>query len=48
MLQEHVEKFETWDTSFKELVAIVASAREDYEGGYLFNLKSLELIRKLC
>ena len=41
----HFEKdftgYDFWESSFKALLAILSAAKEDYEGGYLFNLRSL-------
>lgn len=39
--EEHFNDYDSWESSFLQLQAILAAAKEDYEGGYLFNLKSL-------
>lgn len=39
--EEYFNKYDSWESSFLQLQAILAAAKEDYEGGYLFNLKSL-------
>lgn len=33
--------YDNWESSFNKLRAILAAAKEDYEGGYLFNLRGL-------
>lgn len=33
--------YDSWESSFREMQAILAAAKEDYEGGYLFNLRGL-------
>jgi len=33
--------YDSWELSFRALQAILAAAKEDYEGGYLFNLRGL-------
>ena len=38
---EHFKEFDGWESSLNTLVAIFDSAKEDYEGGYLFNVQSL-------
>lgn len=38
---KHFSEYDAWESSFKELQAILSAASEDYEGGYLFNLRSL-------
>jgi hypothetical protein len=35
------EKFDGYLSSFKTLYAVFSAAKEDYEGGYLFNLRGL-------
>ena len=40
-LAEHYEKFEGWLTNFNDSYGIFRAAREDYEGGYLFNIRTL-------
>lgn len=35
------DKFAGWESSFEECRAIFNAAREDYEGGYLFNVRAL-------
>jgi len=39
--EKHFNDYDACESSFKELLAILSAAKEDYEGGYLFNLKSL-------
>lgn len=34
-------EYDSWESSFREMQAILAAAKEDYEGGYLFNLRGL-------
>ena len=33
--------YDSWEYSFKELMAIISAAKDDYQGGYLFNWKML-------
>lgn len=40
-LAEHYSKFEGWISDFKDSYGIFRAAREDYEGGYLFNIRTL-------
>jgi len=37
----HLSKFDSYATEFEKCRGIFRAAKEDYEGGYLFNLKSL-------
>lgn len=39
--QSKFDAFDSWESSFKALQSILSSAKDDYEGGYLFNLKGL-------
>jgi len=39
--EQHFNDYDAYETSFKELLSILSAAKEDFEGGYLFNLKSL-------
>ena len=39
--EQHFNAYDAWESSFREMQAILAAAKEDYEGGYLFNLRSL-------
>ncbi len=38
---ERFTAFDGWESRFRECEAVFESAREDYEGGYLFNMRSL-------
>jgi hypothetical protein len=38
---EHYTKFEGWVSNFNDSYGIFRAAREDYEGGYLFNIRTL-------
>ena len=38
---EHYCSFEGWESNFQDTYAIFKAAREDYEGGYLFNIRTL-------
>lgn len=38
---EHYTKFEGWESNFKDSYGIFRAAQEDYEGGYLFNIRTL-------
>lgn len=38
---DHYEKFEGWVSNFNDSYGIFRAAREDYEGGYLFNIRTL-------
>ena len=38
---EVLSKFDGWQSSFKQLIAVFNSGKEDYEGGYIFNLRGL-------
>lgn len=38
---QHYTKFEGWESQFLDSHAIFKAAREDYEGGYLFNVRTL-------
>ena len=40
-LAEHYVKFEGWVSDFNDSYGIFRAAREDYEGGYLFNIRTL-------
>lgn len=40
-LAEHYTKFEGWASDFNDSYGIFRAAREDYEGGYLFNIRTL-------
>jgi HEPN domain-containing protein len=40
-LAEHYSKFEGWVSDFNDSYGIFRAAREDYEGGYLFNIRTL-------
>jgi hypothetical protein len=40
-LAKHCELFVGWENQFLECRSIFKAAREDYEGGYLFNVKAL-------
>ncbi len=37
----HYHKFLGWESDFRDCHAIFKAAREDYEGGYLFNIRTL-------
>lgn len=37
----HYAKFEGWESNFLDSQAVFKAAREDYEGGYLFNIRTL-------
>lgn len=37
----HYRRFSGWESQFEDCRAIFRAAREDWEGGYLFNLRSL-------
>ncbi|MHB1332781.1 MAG: hypothetical protein ACYCY1_09300 [Sulfuriferula sp.] len=37
----HYTMFDGWESNFLDSQAIFKAAREDYEGGYLFNIKTL-------
>ena len=39
--QQHYKNFQKWESEFEICRSIFLSAKEDYEGGYLFNLRSL-------
>lgn len=39
--EKHFSEYDSWESSFREMQAILAAAKEDYEGGYLFNLRGL-------
>lgn len=39
--EKRFSKYDSFESSFKKLIAILVAAKEDYEGGYLFNVKSL-------
>jgi hypothetical protein len=39
--EQHFNDYDTLESSFKGLQAILAAAKEDYGGGYLFNLRGL-------
>ena len=39
--EKHFGEYDSWESAFQELQAILAAAKEDYEGGYLFNLRGL-------
>lgn len=39
--QERFVSFSGWESGFRECMAVFQSAKEDYEGGYLFNMRSL-------
>src|ERR1700741_1714132 len=38
---EHYSSFEGWVSNFEDSFAIFSTALEDYEGGYLFNIRTL-------
>lgn len=38
---EHYGKFSEWESEFEDCRSIFVAAREDYEGGYLFNVRAL-------
>jgi len=40
-LDEQFKQFRGWESSFKDCRAIFQAAKEDYEGGYLFNIRGL-------
>lgn len=40
-LADHYSKFEGWVSDFNDSYGIFRAAREDYEGGYLFNIRTL-------
>jgi len=40
-LADHYAKFEGWVSDFDDSYGIFRAAREDYEGGYLFNIRTL-------
>src|SRR5436190_13271198 len=37
----HFENFDRWESQFSDYRAIFRAAKEDYEGGYLFKVRSL-------
>lgn len=37
----HYSSFDGWESSFHDSYGIFKAAREDYEGGYLFNIRTL-------
>ena len=39
--QKRFDSFPRWEGEYRELLGVFESAREDYEGGYLFNMRSL-------
>ena len=39
--ESHYEKFDGWFSNFEDSFGIFAAAQEDYEGGYLFNIRTL-------
>jgi len=38
---EHYKQFTEWEYEFKDCRAIFQASKEDYEGGYLFNVRAL-------
>ena len=38
---KHSDNFRGWESAFEDCRAIFKAAREDYEGGYLFNVRAL-------
>jgi len=40
-LSEHYSGFKGWHSDFKDSFGIFKAAREDFEGGYLFNIRTL-------
>lgn len=38
---DHYSRFREWESEFEDCRAIFVAAREDYEGGYLFNVRAL-------
>src|SRR5438034_63915 len=38
---DHYRGFSKWESEFEDCRAIFRAAREDWEGGYLFNVRSL-------
>lgn len=40
-MAQQYEKFTEWESHFVESFSLFKAAREDYEGGYLFNVRTL-------